>query len=88
MEILADVADFYGGAALGAGLSPDEEIGLWGNIPRLRAARQLWEVQLHGMRLEPDSLYDLTLLATGSRRAAEAAHYEATKRLLKEQNPV
>lgn len=47
--------------------------GLWANIPRLKAQRILDSPPYSQARCNADRLYDLVLLATGNREAAETA---------------
>ncbi len=82
MEVLAEVAEFYGGGSLG-GLAYDDLVGLHANIPRLKARRTLEQAVNGKVRLSPDEWYDAVLLATGDERAANRAHWNATRALQK-----
>lgn len=57
-------------------MTAGDALGLWANIPRLRARRLLDEHHLHGRKLTPDGMYDLVLAATGSVDEAERATKE------------
>lgn len=46
-------------------------IGLWANIPRLKAQRILDAPPFSNERVTMNRLYDLVLLATGDAKAAE-----------------
>ena len=50
-----------------------DALGLWANIPRLKAGRVLDDIRRSGNRISADDLYDLTLAATGSETQAELA---------------
>ena len=57
-------------------------LGLWANMPRLRARRIREHLELHPeVKLTAEGLHDLTYLETGSKKQAQ----EAASRQLKEQ---
>ena len=60
-------------------MTGDQRLGLWANIPRLRARRFLEAIGVEGRPMSSDALYDLTLAATGSKLEAEEAAMERMK---------
>ena len=58
------------------------------NRPRLEAIQVLKRARAGEVELGKDGWYDLTLLETGSRDAAEAAHSAYCKRQLRANLPV
>lgn len=56
-----------------------DALGLWANIPRLKAGRILDDIRRSGHRISSDAIYDLTLAATGSEAEAERAAREHLK---------
>lgn len=57
-------------------MTAGDALGLWANLPRLRARRLLDEINLHDRKLTADAMYDLVLAATGSQDEAERATKE------------
>lgn len=61
-------------------MPPWQQVALWANLQRVQAQQYL---RAHGGELLPDDLYDMTLLATGSKEQAEEAMYQSIKERLK-----
>ena len=67
----AAVLDFYGTVPLG--ITDEQLLGLYMNIPKLKAQRTLDAPPYSAARCTADRLYDLVLLSTESQEAAEKA---------------